>query len=288
MKILVTGSRGFIAGHLIEHLHGKGYKVVGLDRQVGKLEGNPWEPDELFIGDVRDRNLVDQAVSMVDGVINLAGILGSQETVKNPYPSVETNIFGALNCLEACTTWGVPMVQIAVGNHWENNSYSISKTTAERLALMYARERGTKVNVVRALNAIGTRQKAYPVRKILASFITRALNNEDIEIYGDGEQLMDLVYVKDVAKVLEKALHWTYGSLLEAGTGVGLSVNYIAHKVVEVSGSKSKITHLPMRPGETPGSQVVAEHPFDVDYKSFEEVLPEIVEWYRLDKSKQV
>ena len=273
-KILVTGCFGFLAGHLIEELHERGYQVVGLARHMGEVK-EIVKPDILYIGDLRDKEFVEKAVSSSDGVINIGGILGTQETVNNPYPSVEVNIMGALNVLEACRIWKLPMVQIAVGNHYEENSYSITKTTAERFTRMYAREHGLQANIVRALNAFGPRQKAKPVRKIIPSFITRALANEPIQIYGDGEQLMDMIYVKDVANILINVLEneKTYGNTFEAGTGIGLSVKSIAEKIIEFSGSKSKIEFLPMRPGETPNAKVIAENPYPFDYSTFEKSL---------------
>lgn len=281
-KILVTGSQGFIASHVIEELHAQDCYVIGLERHIGYRQGAAYEPDEVYVGDMRDRNLVDKVVAMSDGVINLAGILGSQETIKNPFPSVETNIMGALNCLEAATVWNIPMVQIAVGNHQEENSYAISKTTAERLSRMYAKERGTKVNIVRGLNAYGERQKAYPIRKIIPSFVQRALNNEDIEIYGDGEQRMDMIYVKDLAYILFEVLTMSeWGKTYEAGTGIAPSVNDIATVILAATDSKSKIVHVPMRPGEQPKAQVVAKEPYSFKYQTFGNAITPTVQWYR-------
>jgi nucleoside-diphosphate-sugar epimerase len=206
-KILVTGSAGFIAGHTIEELHRRGYFVVGIERHEAKeREMGDHRPDVVYFGDVRDKSLVDKVVAETKGVINLAGVLGTQETINNPMPSIESNIIGTVNVLDACKVWKVPCVQIAVGNHWMNNSYSITKTTAERLALMYRKEFSIPITVIRALNAFGERQKAFPVRKIMPSFIGRALRGEDIQVYGDGSQEMDMVYVGDVAMVLVDAL----------------------------------------------------------------------------------
>lgn len=161
---------------------------------------------------------------------------------------------------------------------------------------MYAKEHGVKVNVVRALNAFGERQKYYPVRKMMPSFITRALKGQDIEVYGDGLQVMDFVYVKDVAKVLLSALQIAgvdplkdivpglqsnTGNIFEAGTGGGLSVKEWAEKVIKLSGSSSQIKHLDMRPGEPVGSSVVAEKPFDFPYTNVDEALTRTIEWYR-------
>lgn len=163
-----------------------------------------------------------------------------------------------------------------------NNSYSISKSCAERFALMYAKEHGVKVNVVRALNAFGERQKYKPVRKMMPYFITQALKNEDIGIYGDGDQEMDFIYVKDVAKILIEVLFSSYwGNVYEAGTGSPLTVNEWAQMIIDLTGSKSKVVHLPMRPGEPKNSKVVAHTPYPFVTEKIDEAIQKTIDWYR-------
>lgn len=285
-RMLVTGSDGFIASHTIKALHDRGYDVIGIERHrghigVGELPVE-YRPDAFYVGDIRDKSLVEKAVGMSDGVIHLAGILGTQETVQNPYPSVETNVIGSLNVLEAVKLHKVPMIQIAVGNHWMNNSYSITKTTAERFCLMYHKEHGVRVNVVRALNAFGEGQKWHPVRKMMPYFISQAIKNEPLQIYGDGTQKMDFVYVKDVANILVNTLFTApYGSLYEAGTGHAPTVTWWATKIIEISGSSSKIEYLPMRPGEPEKSEVVAKSPYKYPYTKPIEALKKTIAWYK-------
>lgn len=279
-RVLVTGCFGFISSHVIEELRDQGIIPIGLSRHTEPF--GPLSPDITYIGDIKDKNIVEKAVSMSDGVINLAGILGTQETVNNPYPSVESNIIGALNVLEACRLWKKPMVQISVGNYWMNNSYSITKSAAERFALMYAKEHGVKVNVVRAFNAFGERQKSKPVRKMMAYFITQALNNEDIGIYGDGRQNMDFIYVGDVANILIDVLKSDeVGQVYEAGTGVAPTVSEWAQKVIELTGSQSKIVYNPMRPGEPEHSIVKATEPYKFEYSNIDESILKTIEWYK-------
>ena len=273
MKIAITGSQGFLGQHTIEVARSLGHEVIGLTRHEDFLNSEV-QPDVAYYGDITDKEYVEKAISQAEGVINLAGILGTQETVDNPYPSVYTNIVGALNVLEAVRRYKIPVVQIAVGNHFMNNSYSITKTTAERFTLMYAKEHDVQGNVVRALNAFGERQKFYPVRKMMPYFIHQALNNEDIQIYGSGEQVMDFVYVKDVAEILIEVLTSnTSGNIYEAGLGHGLTVNEWAEQVITHSNSKSRIIHLPMRPGEPKLSKVVAENPYAFPYSDTMEKL---------------
>lgn len=257
MRLLVTGASGFIGRHVVKQLADRGHKPLMFDR-TGQVPGLR---HALFLGDIRDRNAVEQAVYSSEGVIHLAGILGTQETVANPFPAVETNILGGLNVFEACAQHQKRAVCITVGNHWMNNPYSISKSAVERFALMYNKERGTKIAVVRALNAYGPGQKARPVRKIIPNFILPALKGEPLVIYGDGSQRMDMIYVQNVAHILIEALlrpHGQYDKVFEAGTGVALTVNEIALMVLRLCASSSRIEHVPMRPGEEPGSTVIA------------------------------
>ena len=265
--VLVTGGNGFIGRYVVEELLERGYDVSVLDTRYRE----PARGSTLVLGDIRDATSVTEAVSHADGVIHLAGVLGTQETIKNPRPAAETNILGGLNVLEACAQYDVPLVNIAVGNYWMNNTYSITKNTVERFVEMFVRFRGSRMTVVRALNAYGPRQSAAApfgpskVRKVMPSFICRAMTGEDIEIYGDGSQIMDMIYVEDVASILVAALEKTDrdGSqgTFEAGTGRRTTVNDIAHLVVaEVarqSGRVVNVVHLPMRPGEDANSTVI-------------------------------
>ena len=207
MKILVLGGNGFIGGHVLEEIASRGITPVSFDRHI--IEDPIFKPEckyDFFLGDVRDRNAVNEAVSKCDGAINLAGILGTSEAVDNPFPAMEANIVGGLNFLQACREHNKRGVQIAVGNHFMNNTYSITKTTVERFALMFNKEHGTKIAIVRGLNAFGPRQKHKPIRKITPNFITRALRGEPIKIFGTGESVMDMIYVKDLARILVEAV----------------------------------------------------------------------------------
>ncbi|NCX94757.1 MAG: NAD-dependent epimerase/dehydratase family protein [Gammaproteobacteria bacterium] len=206
----------------------------------------------------------------------------------NPQPSVETNIIGGLNVFEAVRHYKVPAVYIAVGNHWMNNSYSITKTTAERFAFMFNKEHGTKIAVVRGLNAYGPRQKHYPVRKIMPNFILPAIKGGAITVYGNGSQIMDMIYVSDLAEILVRALlndHGVYDRIFEAGTGRETSVKFIAEEVIRQVGMGS-IHFVPMRPGETENSVVLAdvqtlEALGDVKMKTLEEGIALTIPYYK-------
>ncbi len=268
--VLVTGGNGFIGGYVTEELVARGYRPVILDtrwRQPVAAEA------ELVLGDIRDATSVTEAIAHVDGVIHLAGVLGTQETITNPRPAAEINIIGGLNVFEAVAQYNLPAVNIAVGNWWMNNTYSITKNTMERFAEMFNRFRGTALTVVRALNAYGPRQSAAEpfgpskVRKVMPSFVCRALSGMPIEVYGDGEQVMDFIHVRDVARILVTALEFTadFGAVpttLEAGSGRRTTINEVVGILsAEMSrrGHTAAIQHLPMRPGEDANSVVLGD-----------------------------
>ena len=269
MRVLVTGGGGFIGRHACDALTAAGHSPLVLDRRRDRNCGH-----DVILGDVRDATAVTEAVAHCEGVIHLAGVLGTAETISNPRPAAEVNILGGLNVAEACAQYGVPLVNIAVGNWFEYSTYSVTKSTVERFCGMYRRYRGLPVASVRAFNAYGPGQSvAAPygtsrVRKIIPSFIMRALHGVPVEVYGDGSQVMDMIYVTDVAGKLVSALEGlAAGDVpeepLEAGTGRPTTVAQVAEmtcaEVERQTGSTSPVTFLPMRPGETPGSVVLAK-----------------------------
>lgn len=270
-KYAVVGGSGFIGGHVVDVLIERGHTPVIFDHN----RHNTNTDVEVFLGDVRDEVAMTELAAHCNGVIHLAACLGTQETIKNPRPAADTNIKGGLNFLEACAQYDIPGVYIGVGNHFMDNTYSISKTTVERFVRMFNKERNTRVNIVRLVNAYGPRQSVAPpfgpnkVRKITPAFICRALTGNPIEIYGDGQQISDMVHVRDGALALVKALECAangvvFDKVVECGPSVSKTVNEVAEMVIQTALNYDfkpvEIKHLPMRPGEVPGAVVTADY----------------------------
>lgn len=272
-KVGVTGGMGFIGRYVVEELRRNDLAPVVFDhhrRSPGEYDDNI----EVFIGDVRDETAMIEFAAHVDGIIHLAAVLGTQETIKNPRPAAESNLMGGLNFLEACARYDLPGSYIAVGNWFMNNPYSITKNMIERFVHMFNADRGTKVNIVRAVNAYGPRQLAAQpfahgkVRKITPALVCRALCEMPMELYGGGRQVSDMVYVGDVAKVLVAALQEAAaGNVLDTAVEVGsvehTTILEVAETVNEIMAELGKptvaITSLPMRPGEKEGVAVTAD-----------------------------
>ena len=269
MKVLVTGGMGFIGRYVVEELQSRGHKPVIFDHH--RRHHSEYDSEvEVFTGDIVDDIAVTEAMAHVDSWIHLAAVLGTQETIHNPRPAATSNLIGGLNVLEAAAQYNLPGAYIGVGNHWMNNTYSITKTMIERFIDMFNRFRGTKVNIVRAMNAYGPRQLAVApfgsgkVRKITPSFVCRALMNADVEVYGDGQQVSDMVYVGDVAKALVTAMEKAaegivFDRTVEVGPEVNSTVQTVAETIIRMTGSDSKVVNLPMRPGENVGDVVKAD-----------------------------
>lgn len=305
MKVLVTGGMGFIGRYVVEELQSRGHTPIIFDHHRRLAEEYPTEV-EVFQGDIMDDIAVTEAMAHAEGWIHLAAVLGTQETIQNPRPAAHSNLMGGLNILEAAAQYNMPGAYIAVGNHWMNNTYSITKTMIERFIDMFNKYRGTKVNIVRAVNAYGPRQVAvHPfgpgkVRKITPSFVCRALTGLPVEVYGDGSQVSDMVYVGDVAQALVVALEKASQSKVfdvpvEVGPEHNSTVQEVAETIMRLTDSESELVNLPMRPGEIPGAVVKADTStlalVDMDPKtlvSLEEGMIKTIDYFKEYLSNQI
>lgn len=301
MRVAVTGGSGFIGTYVVEELERRGHETLIIDHHK-----HTDTEREVFLADVRDATAMVEVAAHVDAIIHLAAVLGTQETISNPRPAAETNILGALNIFEAANQYDLPLVYAGVGNAWMRDygtgAYTISKTAAEDFVRMHVKYRGSRFSVVRPVNAYGPRQSvARPygtskVRKVIPALTCRALTGAPVEIYGDGTQISDCIYVEDVAKTFVQTLEVTarYGALekpVEVGPVVSNTVNEIADLVINfasnVTGTASEIVHLPMRPGEVPNAIVCADTStldqigFNAEeFLSVEEGLERTVQWF--------
>lgn len=279
MRVTVTGGSGFIGSAVCDELRWRDMDPRPFDR----VHGN----------DVLDFGPGDCG----DAVIHLAGALGTAELFDDPYGAIETNIVGSMRVIDACAKAGVPLVQITMPSIWRN-VYQATKRCAVDLADAWQMHRGLQVTHVCAFNVYGPGQHVLPVRKFLPTFATAAWRDRPIQIWGDGQQMMDVVHVQDTAVVLVEALTRCphEGETLEAGSGVGTSVLAVAEAVRDHVGRGTSIEMEPMRAGEHRSTPPVADttalrrygiqvpSPLNLGTLREDGRFTEAVEWYREDR----
>jgi len=273
MRILITGGAGFIGSHLVEHYH-KNADVVVLDNFRSGYRGNLDNLNcTLIEGCITDPDIVNQAMQDVDYVFHLAAMISVPESMGKPIECNHINANGLLNVLETASAHGVKKLVLAssaaiygdnpivpkteVMTPEPKSPYAITKLDGEYYLDMFAREGRIQTTSLRFFNVFGPRQdpkSAYAAA--VPIFIEKAFANEDINIFGDGEQTRDFIYVKDITAALAHAAKCTEmtGSY-NVGYGKSITINQLASEIIELAGSKSKILHGPTRTGDVKHSR---------------------------------
>lgn len=243
-RIAVTGGAGFIGSAVMRRLDELGYDSVSIDRREG-------------LDILNDQQEVEEELQFCDGVIHLAGILGTAELFDQVEEAIDTNIKGSAAILKMAVKHDLSYVGITMPRVWDN-VYQATKAASVTLASAYHRHFDLHVSHVRAYNVFGPGQKVGIPQKIVPTFAHCAWTDRPIPVWGDGTQLVDLVYVGDVASMLVDALEFGGNDYFDAGTGTPMSVNDVARYTLDcVPESLSKMEYLPMRKGEH-GSGVMA------------------------------
>lgn len=248
MKIVITGSRGFIGAATVRAAEEAGHRVVHFDHADGF--------------DIRSEvDVISRIGHGVDRVIHLAGLLGTAELFATAHDAVEVNVTGALNIIDHCASLDIGFTAITMPPVFPS-IYTATKICADRLATAYHHARGLRTSRVVAFNAYGAGQKHGPhhPQKIIPTFATEAWAGRPIPIWGDGEQTVDLIHVDDIGQLLVDATRFDNDMVIEAGWGYPLTVNQVAEFVIDITGSRAGVQHLPMRDGEVP-TKIVATNP---------------------------
>src|SRR5918998_155645 len=272
-KALVTGGAGFIGSHLSESLLADGWEVWALDDlstgsrdNVAHLLDDPTY--HLVVDTVLHRTVVNELVNKVDVVFHLAAAVGPRLIVERPVHTIVTNLEGSEIVLDHCARFGkrvlVASTSEIYGDHRSPEPlredarrvygpttqkrwlYADSKAMDEYLALAYRQERGLEFVTARLFNTVGPRQSGQ-YGMVVARFAQAAVSGLPLEIHGDGTQTRTFCHVQDTVRALKGLMDSdaTTGEIYNVGSENHISIGELATRVLELTGSKSELVHVP-------------------------------------------
>ena len=272
MRVLITGGAGFIGSHLSDAYVARGDEVFCIDDlSTGSIDNiahlKPHARFHYTIDSVHNQPVVAELIDQCDVVFHLAAAVGVKLIVESPVRTIETNVRGTevvlaqankkkKKVLVASTSevYGlsndVPFREdgnLVMGATTKGRwSYACSKAIDEFLALAYWREKKLPTTVVRLFNTVGPRQTGQ-YGMVIPTFVRQALAGRPITVYGSGEQTRCFGYVGDVVGALVALMDKdeAVGEVFNIGSNEEVSINQLAEKVRELTGSKSEIVHVP-------------------------------------------
>ena len=271
-KVLVTGGAGFVGSHLCERLLNEGNEVYCLDnfftgqkQNVIHLLNNPYF--ELIRHDVINPYLIE-----VDEIYNLACPASPIHYQYNPIKTIKTSVMGAINMLglakrvnakilQASTSevYGNPLVHPQPESYWgnvnpigERSCYDEGKRAAETLFSDYHKQNNVKIKIIRIFNTYGPKMHPSDGR-VVSNFIVQALKNQDITVYGEGNQTRSFQYVDDLVEGMIKMMKSSdkFTGPINIGNPHEFTILELAEKVIKLTGSTSKIICQPL-PSDDP------------------------------------
>jgi UDP-glucose 4-epimerase len=277
MKVLITGGAGFIGSHLVEHFQGQAEVVVLDNLRTGYLHNLEGLAHTFIQGSITDREVVRRAMEGVDYVFHLAAMISVPESMDKPVECVELNTIGTLVVLEEAARAGVKKLCFSssaaiYGDNPEvpkresmlpepKSPYAVTKLDGEYYAEMFTREGKLETACLRYFNVFGPRQdpgSAYAAA--VPIFIHRAVQGQDLTIYGDGQQTRDFIFVKDIVAA-NVHLATTPGAtgVFNVAYGGRITILDLASEIVRLTDSSSTILHGPERAGDVKHSMAAPD-----------------------------
>ena len=302
-KIAVTGGAGFIGSNLVERLLSKGHEVTVVDDLSTGLKSN-LDLNKITFHELSltDRDGLAKALNGVDAIVHLGARGSVPRSLKNPIATHDVNATGTLNVLEAARTSGAQVIFSSSSSVYGRNGqlpkdesmwlspltpYAASKLAAEGYVQAYGAAYEVPVTLLRFFNVFGPKQRPdHEYAAVLPKWIWKAMNDEAIDVYGDGSPTRDFTYVRTVLDVIDDALdrevrtegavNLAYGNRISLLTTIDLLKSHFPDL---------KVNFVDIRPGDVKDSQndpVLLKKLFpNVTPTDFPIALSETVNWLK-------
>lgn len=260
MKILVTGGAGFIGSNLVDALIEANHDIFIVDNLSTGNKLNLNEQAKFYEADICDKTEIQKIfdIEKPEAVFHLAAQANVSASVKDPAFDVKVNVIGTINLLELCRDFSVKkfIFSSTGGAIYGENAprptpetaeenplipYGMDKLQAEKYIEFFAKNFEMKPVILRYSNVYGPRQNSHGEAGVVAIFTAKMLANESYQLYGDGEQTRDFVYVSDVVDANLKALEFSSTGVFNIGSGKETSIN-------EITGILKKMTQTSVEP----------------------------------------
>ncbi len=271
-RVLVTGGAGFVGSHLCERLLNDGHEVISLDNYfTGSKKNIEHLMDNKFFELIRHDVTMPFFIE-VDEIYNLACPASPVHYQYNPIKTVKTSVMGAINMLglakrirakilQASTSevYGDPQVHPQTEDYWGHvnpigtrSCYDEGKRVAETLFMNYHDQNDVRIKIIRIFNTYGPRMDKNDGR-VVSNFIVQALKGEDITVYGKGDQTRSFQFVDDLVNGMIKVMATgdDFTGPVNIGNPGEFTILELAQKIIEITGSKSKIVYEPL-PSDDP------------------------------------
>ena len=260
MKILITGGAGFIGSNLAKRLIHDGHSVVVLDSLLrgNKLDKETYSKIRFIKGDVRDLNTVISASEGCDVIFHFAAVLGVDIVADNPVETMDVEVIGTRNVIEAAEVNNVKKIMYAstsgIYGHsaFESalteeilvdprTSYAMAKRYNEIYLASHHEERGLNVISLRFFNVYGKNQDN---RMVVPRFFEQALANEPITVFGTGKQTRDFTYIDDTVEACVRLMDVNGCKIVNIANEEEWCIEDLADKIKHITGSNSEIIYL--------------------------------------------
>jgi len=265
-RVVITGAAGFIGSHLAETLLDRGYSVVGIDNlltgDIGNIAHLANRDFEFIKHDVTNYTYVE---GPVDYVLHWASPASPIDYLELPIPTLKVGALGTHKALglakakgarfvlaSTSEVYGDPLEHPQKESYWGNVNpvgprgvYDEAKRFAEAMTVAYHRYHGLDAKIVRIFNTYGPRMRVKDGRAVPA-FISQALRNEEVTVFGDGRQTRSFTYITDLVDGIIRLMTSSVNDPVNIGNPREMSLEELARTIVRMTGSTSQIVYRPL------------------------------------------